>query len=663
MLDADLRKLAANTIRTLSIDAVNAANSGHPGAPMGLADIAVVLWAEVMRFDPAAPDWVDRDRFVLSNGHASMLIYSMLHLAGYDLSLDELKKFRQLGSKTPGHPEAHITPGVETTTGPLGQGFANAVGMALGARMAKARFNHGGYEPISHHVYGILGDGCMMEGIASEAASLAGHLGLGELVFVYDDNSISIDGNTNITFTEDVEARFKAYGWHTLRCDGHDQIAIKEALEAGKAEHDRPTLILAKTHIGYGSPNRQDSEKAHGSPLGDEEGKLTKEKLGWDHPEFFVPDAVRELFAAAAKKGAGARDRWEQGMAKWRGVNPELAAEWDQRFENKRVDDLDAKVLDAMASAKGATRKMSGAALNAIAKAVPSLVGGSADLAGSNVSTIKESGFVGKGEFAGRNIHFGVREHGMAAICNGLALYGGFVPFGATFLTFSDYMRPSVRLAALMKIRSLFVYTHDSIGLGEDGPTHQAVEHLWALRMIPGLYVWRPADQIETGMAWSHAVQDGDPAPHALVFTRQSVAELNRPEGFDPAVVKRGGYVLEDREGATVAFVATGSEIGLAVDAAKVLEGRGIKARVVSMPCVDRFEEQDDAYRAEVIPDGMKVVTVEAGRTGPWATLAHGEVLQVGVDRFGESAPHKAVYEHFGLTPEAIADRVATWVG
>nr|XP_061798006.1 transketolase 2-like [Nerophis lumbriciformis] len=657
----EIRNLAANTIRALAIDAVNAANSGHPGAPMGLADIATVLWADILRYDPAAPDWADRDRFVLSNGHGSMLLYAMLHLSGYDLSIDDLKNFRKLKSKTPGHPEYGITAGVETTTGPLGQGFANAVGLAVAERMAKARFNGQGFDPITHRIYGILGDGCMMEGVTSEAASLAGHLGLGELIFIYDDNQISIDGSTEITFTEDVEKRFEAYGWHTLRVDGHDQPALKATIETAQGVTDRPTLILAKTHIGFGSPNRQDKAKAHGEPLGADEGQLTKENLGYTHAPFEVDESVRAFFGAAAKRGAQAHAAWKTSVAAWRTANADAATAWDAHFGGEKIANLDEEIVDALADAKGATRKMSGAAINAIAAHVPGLIGGSADLAGSNKSTINGAGFLSGEDASGRNIHFGIREHAMASMVNGMALYGGFVPFGATFLTFSDYMRPALRLSALMKIRALQVFTHDSIGLGEDGPTHQAVEQIWALRLIPGLYVWRPADGVETAMAWTYAVQGGEPAPHSLVFTRQSVAQLERGADFSASDVHRGGYVLADRPNATVAIMATGSEVGLAVDAAAKLAERGINARVVSMPCLDLFLEQDDGYREQVLPRDMKKASVEAGRSGPWAMVTGIDGLNLGVDAFGESAPHEDVYEHFGLTPEAVADRIATW--
>ncbi|MBK6684292.1 MAG: transketolase [Deltaproteobacteria bacterium] len=660
-ITADLRKLAANTLRALAIDAVNQADSGHPGAPMGLADIAVVLFGEILRYDPSRPDWLDRDRFVLSNGHASMLLYGALHLSGYGLSLDDLKHFRQLKSKTPGHPEFGHTPGVETTTGPLGQGFANAVGFALGARMMKARFNGKGFSPFSHRVYGILGDGCMMEGVASEAASIAGHLGLGELVFLYDDNGITIDGQTNITFTEDVEKRFLAYGWHTLRVDGHDQLAVKQAIREAEKIEDRPSLILAKTHIGYGSPNRQDKSKAHGEPLGPDEGKLAKEKLGWTGAPFEVPAEVRAFFGKQAAAGKVAREAWEKNLAAWKLEQPELAKLWDGHFARKPGGAWKT-ALAALQGAKGATRAMSGTAINALAKEIPGLVGGSADLAGSTKNTIAGSGHVGPSDFTGRNLHFGVREHGMASIVNGLALYGGFVPFGATFLAFADYNRPALRLSALMKIRALEIFTHDSIGLGEDGPTHQPVEQLWALRVIPGYHVWRPADGVETAMAWAYAAEEGAPAPHALVFTRQNVAALTRPEGFDPQLVWKGGYVLQDAPGAQAVLIATGSEVGLAVAVAAKLAAAGKPVRVVSMPCLERFLAQDSAYQASVLPPGSKRCSIEAGRTGPWKMLTGLDGLNLGVDTFGESAPYEQVYDHFGLSPDKVVASVEGWL-
>lgn len=655
------RTLAANAIRALSIDAVNAANSGHPGAPMGLADIAVVLWGEVMRYDPSDPRWPNRDRFVLSNGHASMLLYSALHLAGYDLSLDEIRSFRQLNSKTPGHPEYGYTPGVETTTGPLGQGFANAVGMALAARMAKARFNTEDFAAIDSTIWGICGDGCLMEGVSAEAASFAGHQKLGEIVFVYDDNNITIDGGTDISFTEDVAMRFDAYRWHVIRgVDGHDQAALKKALLAGKAETGRPTLILAKTHIGYGSPNRQDKSSAHGSPLGAQEGALTKEKLGWTHPPFEVPAEARQVFEAHAATGKAAHAAWQSQLEAWKAKDPDAGEAWDAHWSNEIPDDIYADALKAVGDKPAATRALSGKALNAIAARVPALVGGSADLAGSNKSTLADSPHVSPTEPGGRNIHFGVREHGMGAIVNGMALFGGFVPYGATFLTFSDYMRPSMRLAALMKIRQLTIFTHESIYLGEDGPTHQSVEHAWALRMIPGMHVWRPADPMECAMAWAYAVREGDPAPHSLLFTRQSVSPLARPDGFDPKTVWKGGYVVSEAADPGVVLIATGSEVELAVEVAAELDKAGVSARVVSMPCVERFLAQDEGYRAAVLGDGKRVA-IELGRTGPWDSLTGGG-LSFGVDSFGESAPFEVLRDHFGMTAAAIAPKILGWL-
>jgi len=659
-IDSGLRNLAANTLRALAIDGVNAADSGHPGAPMGMADIAVALFAEVLRFDPSAPAWMNRDRFILSNGHASMLLYGLLHVAGYDVPMSELKRFRQLGSKTPGHPEHGRLPGIETTTGPLGQGFANAVGMAIGARMARGRFGQKGFSPIDHSIFVFCGDGCMMEGITSEAASIAGHLGLGELVYVYDDNRISIDGPTKITFTENVGGRFLSYGWQVLRVDGHDQVAVRQALEEGRAEKKKPTLIMARTHIGYGSPNRQDSAKAHGAPLGAEEGKLTKEKLGWTAPPFTVPAEVSALFAQAAARGRAARERWESEVSAWRAAEPALGAAWDSFVKQEAPADVAAAALKAAGSETNATRNSSAKVINAIAEKIPGLVGGSADLAESTKTLIKGSGYVGEKDDA-RNIAFGVREHAMGALVNGLALYGGFVPFGATFLTFSDYMRPAIRLAAIMQTRSIFVFTHDSIYLGEDGPTHQAVEHVTSLRLIPGLHVWRPADALETAMAWTYAVKEGKSAPHCLLFTRQNVPSLTRPAGFNPEDVYRGGYVLHDPAQAKALIMATGSEVHVAVEAAKLLEQAGTPVRVVSMPSLERFAAQDPAYRAQVLPRGLPRISFELGRTGPWAEhLAGG--LAIGLDRFGESAPAEKLAEHFGFTPSAVAERVKAFL-
>jgi len=662
----ELRRRAAHTLRGLAIDATNAAQSGHPGAPMGLADVAVILFGEVMRYDPRDPDWPDRDRFVLSNGHASMLLYGVLHLTGYDLSLDEIRRFRQLGSRTPGHPERGQAPGVETTTGPLGQGFANAVGMAIGARLSAARFNGRDFDPITHAVYGVVGDGCLMEGISYEAAALAGHLGLGELVFVFDDNGITIDGATELATSEDVEARFEAAGWHTIRIDGHDPDAIRGALQAGRAERARPTLILAKTHIGWGSPNRQDTAKAHGEPLGSEEAELTKQRMDWPDTPFFVPEDVREAFASAGRAGTSANAAWREQLAAWRSRHPDLAASWDAHFDPAPPSDAQ---IDALASEvdgrDDATRTLSGVVLDALAKLDPRLVGGSADLTGSNKAVVKGSPPITRDDFGGRNVHFGIREHAMAAVGNGLALYGGYVPFVATFLIFSDYMRPSVRLAALMRVRSVFVYTHDSIGLGEDGPTHQPVEQLASLRLIPGLSVWRPADGVETAMAWAWAAERGPEAPHALVLTRQKVPALSRPAGFERPDVWKGGYVLRERDDAEATLIATGSEVAIALDAAERLAERGLGLRVVSMPCLERFVEQPADYQAYVLGQPGRSgprISLEAGRSPLWKTITGLDGLEIGLDRFGESAPYRDLYRHFGLDAESVADRIATFL-
>ena len=657
-LNPDTSVLAANAIRALAIDAVNAAKSGHPGAPMGLADIATVLYAEVLRYDPTAPDWPDRDRFVLSNGHASMLQYACLHLSGYDVSMDEIRRFRQFGSKTPGHPEFGMTPGVETTTGPLGQGFANAVGLALGRRLAAARLPAAdGFSPITHRVFCIAGDGCLMEGISSEAASLAGHLGLGDLIVFYDDNGISIDGDVGLSFSEDVGKRFESMGWHTLRIDGHNPEEIRAAVKAGTEETARPTLVLAKTRIGYGSPNREGTAKAHGEALGEDEGRATKEKLNWSYPPFEIPDAAYAAFRNAGDEGKAARAQWQESLKNWRAASATNNEAWKSHFEGPLELNLDA-LIDRLKDEKGATRGLSGIALNEIVSQTPRFIGGSADLTGSNKTKINDTKAVSKSDFSGKYIHFGIREHGMAAIINGLALYGGFVPFGATFLTFSDYMRNSVRLSALMKIRAIQVFTHDSIGLGEDGPTHQPIEHLWSLRLIPNLHVWRPADGLETAMSWAYAVAGGEPLPHALVFSRQSSARLERPAGFDPKDIWKGGYVTKTAEAEKVALVATGTEVGLAVSVAEKLAEAGIGARVVSMPCVERFMAQDEAYRSQVFPDGLLCASIEAGSTTGWTSVMGGRGICFGVDTFGESAPAGELYAHFGLTTDAITNKI-----
>ena len=637
-------QLAANTIKALSMDAVENAASGHPGAPMGMADIAVTLWTRYLTVDPADPEWPNRDRFVLSNGHASMLLYSLLHLSGFGISLDDIKNFRQWGSSTAGHPEREPHLGIEMTTGPLGQGFATAVGMAAAERHLNAVF---GDDLVDHRTFAFVSDGDLMEGLASEAASLAGHLGLGKLVFYFDDNSISLDGPTEWTFTEDVATRFAAYGWHTISVDGHDGDAIAEATDAALAEGERPSLLLCRTHIAHGAPTKQDTAKAHGSPLGPDEIAGAKEAMGWPlDAEFMVPPEVSDLFVSAMARNAERRQEWEASRDAAFTAAPDLAASWRDYYE-PGAPKLDLTFdADAMA-----TRAASGAALNAAAAQLPGLVGGSADLAGSTKTDIDGSAKFSASEPEGRNLYFGVREHAMGAIVNGLNLHGGVRGYGGTFLVFSDYMRGAVRLGALMETPSIWVFTHDSVFLGEDGPTHQPVEHVAALRAIPNLWVVRPADASETAEAWELALARRD-GPTALVLTRQGVPVLDRPTGG----VAAGGYVL--RDGSDVMIVATGSEVAVAIGAAELLEADGTSARVVSMPCVEAFLAQDDAYRSEVLGSAPLRVSVEAGVTDGWHRIVGSDGLTVGIDRFGASAPWKTIADHLGFTPDAVADRI-----
>jgi len=673
-IDPVLRQLATNTIRFLAVDAVEEAASGHPGTPMGAADIAFVLWHDVMRHDPAAPEWPDRDRFILSPGHASALLYSLLHVSGYDLPMDELRRFRQWGSKTPGHPEYGHTVGVEVTTGPLGQGFAHGVGMAIAGKMLAARFNAPGREPlVTAHVFGIVSDGDLFEGVSAEAASLAGHLGLGNLVYVYDDNGISIEGETSIAVGDDVQARFEANRWFVQRVDGHDQAALLAAVRKAKAQTGRPSLVIARTTIGRGSANAG-TEKVHGNPLGADDAAEAKRRLGFDAPgPFHVPDDVRQLFAARAARGRAQREAWEAELARMRADEPDLAARWDAHHEGRVPDDLEGTVAASIAGQVDATRSLGGKAIAAIAPHVPALVGGSADLAPSTKTVIPGGGDVittsmpsdtaPDPSFAGRNLHFGVREHAMGAAVNGMALYGGFRPYGSTFLVFSDYMRPPIRLAALMKIPSIFVFTHDSFWVGEDGPTHEPVEHIEALRLIPDLEVWRPADGLEVAWAWGAALRN--PGPTCLVLTRQKLPVLDRPEGFDPSAVARGGYVLADASSGApraVTLLATGSEVALAVAARDHLEGRGTPARVVSMPCVERFLAQDEAYRTATIPRGSRRVAIEAGRSTGWYRFVGEDGLVLGLDRFGASAPGGKLAEELGFVPGAVQARIDAWL-
>lgn len=663
-LTPELRQQIENTIRFLAVDAVERASSGHPGAPMGLARTAFELWDGHLRFDPTDPAWPLRDRFVLSAGHASMLLYSLLHLYGFDLSLEDIRRFRQLESKTPGHPEYGDTPGVEVTTGPLGQGFAHGVGMAIAARMARARFAVGDEGPGHHSVYGIVGDGDLMEGVSYEAASLAGHLGLGNLIYLYDDNRITIDGPTSITFSEDVGARFEAQRWHVERVDGEDVAATARAIAAARAETGRPSLVMVRTTIGHGSPGKAGSSKAHGEKLGAEEVRRTKQALAWPlEPEFFVPEAVRSYLAGRISAKQAERKAADARLERWRESHPDRAA----GYEAARSQRLPATLLRELVSAAGtkadATRKQSGQVIQKLAELAPYLVGGSADLAGSNNTTIEGAAFLGQADggadpFAGRNFHFGVREHAMAGIANGISLDGTFRPFVATFLVFSDYLRPALRLAALMRTRTLFVLTHDSIFLGEDGPTHQPVEHLDALRAIPGLTVFRPADGAEVAAAWAWAMERAR-GPVAFVLTRQTVPAFEREGGFDPALVWRGAYaVRRGGERPDVVLMATGSEVPTACGAAAKLAEEGVAARVVSAPSLELFDAEPEAWRRELLPPGVPVVAVEAARGASFHRYADDPVLVCGIDRFGMSAPQADLAERFGLTAPALAARI-----
>jgi transketolase len=668
---ADTTQLA-NALRALAMDAVEAAKSGHPGMPMGMAEIAVALWTRHLVHNPADPAWPNRDRFVVSNGHGSMLLYALLHLTGYDLPIGELKRFRQLHSKTPGHPEVGATPGVETTTGPLGQGISNAVGMALAERLLAAHFNRPGHEIVDHRTYAFLGDGCLMEGISHEACALAGTWGLSKLIALYDDNGISIDGEVGGWFTDDTPARFEAYGWNVIRnVDGHDVDAVDAALAAARQVADRPTLICCKTVIGKGAPNKAGTAEVHGAALGEKEVAATRVALGWDHPPFEVPAAIYAQWAAR-ERGAAAQQAWTTRLAAYRAAFPELAAEFERRIAGRLPADWPriASAFIAAQAAKGetvATRKASQRAIEAYAQRLPEMLGGSADLTGSVFTDWSGSVTVGRGK-AGNYIHFGVREFGMSAIANGVALHGGLIPYTGTFLTFSDYARNAVRMSALMKLRSIYVYTHDSIGLGEDGPTHQPVEQAASLRLIPRLDVWRPCDGVETAVAWAAALERAD-GPTALLLTRQGVPCQKR-DGAAEAAIRSGGYVLADWPQAAArraVVIATGSEIALAMAAREALAGDGIAVRVVSMPCTSVFDRQDAGYRASVLPAGVPRVAVEAGATDGWRKYVGAaddrRCAVVGLDTFGESAPAGALFKHFGITAEAVADAVRRVTG
>jgi transketolase len=653
-----------NAIRVLAMDAVEKAKSGHPGMPMGMAEIAEVLWRGFLRHNPANPAWPDRDRFVLSNGHGSMLQYALLHLTGYDLPIEELRRFRQLHSKTPGHPEVGITPGVETTTGPLGQGFANAIGFALAERLLAAEFNRPGHEIVDHHTYVFLGDGCLMEGISHEAASLAGVLALGKLIAIYDDNGISIDGKVEGWFRDDTPMRFRAYGWHVVAdVDGHDPRAVKAALEAARAEGAKPSLICARTVIGKGSPNCAGTESCHGAALGEKEVSATRQALGWAHGAFEVPEPVYRAWDARARGGEQESD-WNRRFAAYEQAHPALATEFRRRMAGELPSDwrhhVDAFVARANEKAETvATRKASQQALEALAPILPELIGGSADLTGSNLTMWSGSKPIGA-QGGGNYIYFGVREFAMAAIGNGLALHGGLIPYSGTFLTFSDYSRNALRLAALMRRRNIFVFTHDSIGLGEDGPTHQAVEHVAALRLIPHMDVWRPCDTVETAVAWAMAIERKD-GPSCLALSRQNVAFAKRsPETI--AAIRRGGYVLSGADQPRAVIIATGSEVPIALAAQKTLAEGGVAARVVSMPCTSVFDRQDAEWRAFVLPRGIPRVAIEAGVGDYWRKYVGLEGGVVGIDRFGESAPAGDVYKFLGVDAGHLVEAVRSVV-
>jgi transketolase len=659
-MSINLDQLCVNTIRTLAMDGVQKANSGHPGMPMGMADVSYVLWTRFLKHNPANPDWPNRDRFVLSAGHGSMLLYSLLHLTGYDLPLDELESFRQWGSRTPGHPEYGLTPGVETTTGPLGQGFATGIGMAIAERFLSTTFNKPDFPILDHLTYGIVSDGDLMEGVSHEAASLAGHLGLDKIIYLYDDNNISIEGSTELAFTEDVPARFRAYGWHVEEVDGHDRDQVDAAIRAAQSETDKPSLIACHTHIGYGSPNKQDTAASHGAPLGEEEVRLCKEALGWTYEDpFTVPEQVREVFGQAVEQGKKVEAEWDKLFERYKKAYPEeaglLETLWAGEMPTGWTDALPSFTPD---DGPVATRKVSGAVLNAVAAVLPTLIGGSADLAPSTNTLLKDDHDFRKESPDGRNMRFGVREHAMGSILNGMALHGGLLPYGGTFFVFSDYMRPAVRLAALTEQQVIYVWTHDSVWLGEDGPTHQPIEHLAAMRAIPNLVVIRPADANETVAAWRAALERRD-GPTALILSRQKLPILTETKRDYADTITRGAYILAESSGIpTLILIATGSEVSLALEARDILAEKGIAVRVVSMPSWELFDAQPEEYRESVLPPQVPArLAVEAGIAMGWHKYVGPAGDIVSLEHFGASAPYQVLREKWGFTPEAVADR------
>jgi len=629
---------------------------------MGAADCAFALWGNFLSFNPDDPRWPNRDRFILSAGHGSMLLYSLLHLFGFDLPIEDLKNFRQWGSKTPGHPEFGHTVGVEVTTGPLGQGFANGVGMAIASRMAAERFNTTDFNPIDHNVYALVGDGDLQEGISYEAASLAGHLKLGNLVYIYDDNGITIEGKTNLAWSEDIAGRFSACGWHVQKINGHDYGQVTAAIAAAKAEKEYPSIIIATTHIAFGSPNKQDSSGAHGSPLGKDEIAATRTNLGWNYSPFEIPDEVNNTCQQRIDQLKQNYSSWQRRFEAWLAANPEKAKLWDEMWHKHLPANLTEELLSAVSGKDGATRSLSGTILQKAAALIPSLTGGSADLSPSNNSDIKGSASIQAGAFGGRNLHFGIREHAMGAIINGMALYGCFIPYGATFLVFSDYCRPAVRLSALMNLQSIYIFTHDSFFVGEDGPTHQPIEHIASLRLIPGLQVIRPADGVETAMAWQSALATKNSST-ALILTRQKLPMIQRPDGFKFSDVLKGGYIVSSPVGNTdVVVMASGSELHVAMEAAAKLSEQGIMARIVSVPCLEQFMAQPDQYRSSMLPVGIPRVAFEAGRRESWGSLIGCDGLFIGIEHFGASAPDKVLAEKFGFTAHQVAAAITDFL-
>ena len=642
----------ANTVRTISIDAIQKANSGHPGLPLGAADFTSVLWAKYLRFNPKDPNWLNRDRFVLSAGHGCMLLYSMLNLFGYDLPMAELQKFRQWDSKTPGHPEFGITAGVESTTGPLGQGAANSVGLALSGKMLAARY---GEDLFNYRVFSLVSDGDLMEGVAAEAGSLAGHLKLSNLVYLYDDNKISLAGNTDLCFSESVAKRYESYGWYVQSCDGHNPAEVAACLDNALAQSDRPSLICCRTVLGFGSPNKKNTHDAHGAPLGADEIKATKKTLGCDeNAEFYIPEDVQNFIADCVEEKLGDYTKWQESFTSWKNSSPDLVPQLEAQVNRTIPETLRDALLAAFADAKSdATRNLSGKAIQVIAKHIPGFVGGSADLDPSTKTAIKDGGNIAAGNFGGKNIHFGVREHAMGSMANGLAYTQAWIPYTATFLVFSDYMRPAMRVGAISHLQALYIFTHDSFWVGEDGPTHEPIEHVMSLRLIPNLYVFRPADGVEIAMSYYAALQRKN-GPSTLIFSRQNVPVLERASGWSPDEVLKGGYILQTAEKPDIQIVATGSEVGLAVEAAKSLEASGVAVRVVSMPCVELFNAQDDAYKASVLQREVKTVVIEAGTTTGWSSLLNRHVEAIGINHYGASAPGGVLAEKFGFTAPAV---------